>query len=280
MMKISLYDKEFDHIVPPSYCGYDRPEHIEWDKKEKNKIAVFTERYFDFDVIDKCKSEIKICWPLESPLIHPLAYSWVKKNWERFDYIITFDEELIRLIPNEKIIYFSPGGSWLWRNEWSIYPKIKNVSIVASMKNWTVGHKLRQKVIALFEDKFDLVCGFDRKPVKNKVDIFEDYRYSVVIENCKENWYWTASLLDSFLCGTVPIFWGCPDIGKYFDTRGMIIFNDADDLATIFPALNEKDYYSRMPYIQENFERAKKFAIVEDYMYDSFFKKLEDDIYV
>jgi hypothetical protein len=282
MMKISLYDKEFEHIKnPTSYCGYDSPANIEWNRDGNDEIAAFTERCFDYEIINKCTSKTKICWPLESPFIHPLAYEWTRDNWQIFDYVMTFDEELMRRIPKSKTIFWSPGGSWIWRKDWAIYPKNKNVSIVAGMKRMTEGHKLRHEVIARIGDRFDMVCGYGRNPVEPKMDIFKDYRFTVVIENCKRNWYWTDKLVDPMLCGTVPIFWGCPAIGDYFDARGILTFDTTEELAKILSTLDVEHYESLRPYIEENFRRAQKFAIVEDYMYNSFFKqfdKASDDI--
>ncbi len=42
------------------------------------------------------------------------------------------------------------------------------------------------------------------------------YQYSVCIENCSRDSYWTEKIVDSILCWTVPIYFGAPNIHKFF----------------------------------------------------------------
>ena len=44
-----------------------------------------------------------------------------------------------------------------------------------------------------------------------------------------DNWF-TEKVIDCFQTKTIPIYIGCPNIDKYFDTRGMIICNNINDL--------------------------------------------------
>ena len=70
--------------------------------------------------------------------------------------------------------------------------------------------------------------GYD--PFEHKQDGLLPYRYSVVIENVQEVDYFTEKLLHCMLCGTIPIYWGAPNIEEYFDVAGMIICNSLTDL--------------------------------------------------
>ena len=74
------------------------------------------------------------------------------------------------------------------------------------------------------------VLGRGYNPFEHKQDGLLPYRYSVVIENVQEVDYFTEKLLDCMLCGTLPIYWGAPNIEKYFDVAGMIICNSLIDL--------------------------------------------------
>jgi hypothetical protein len=40
--------------------------------------------------------------------------------------------------------------------------------------------------------------------------------------------YWTEKIADCFLAGTVPIYWGCPNIGDYFPSDAMIRLESLD----------------------------------------------------
>ena len=48
-----------------------------------------------------------------------------------------------------------------------------------------------------------------------------------------------------------------PDIGNYFDTRGMIIFNNIGEMDDILKTLNVDLYKSMLPYVKANLELAK-----------------------
>ena len=66
-----------------------------------------------------------------------------------------------------------------------------------------------------------------------------DYRFSIVIENCKRDYWFTEKLIDCLRTGTIPIYWGCPSIGDFFDIRGFILFDDINDLENILNNLTE-----------------------------------------
>jgi len=281
MLKVGLFDEEFRHL--PNYCGYDQSTKLEWVKDSyEPDILVFTERCYDKVFDDRAKGKVKCAMPLEPPAIHGYAYSNLKPDLvNMFDYVLTHDDSFALWVKeNSKAtpIFWTPGGSWIWIKDWAIYPKSSNVSIVASAKGWTDGHRFRQQIIDRFSSQFDLICGYGRKTVEPKVAIFADYRYSVVIENSKYNTYWTDKLIDCFACGTIPIFWGSPNIGEFFNPDGIISFDTIGDLGEIMGSIGVGDYNNRLPAVNENFEIAKsKYAIVEEYLADNVFNKIMEE---
>lgn len=50
-----------------------------------------------------------------------------------------------------------------------------------------------------------------------KLPGLERYRYSLVLENSSQMNYWTEKLADALLAWCVPVYWGCPNIGDFFD---------------------------------------------------------------
>lgn len=274
MTKIALLDKEFAHLQ--SYCGYDKPQYFEWDRSgqiQDNGIAVFTERCFD--MIKTVPAKIKIAWLLEPPAIHDYGYNQIVKGlYNDVDYILTFEKTITDMFP-QKSKFWSPGGTWLWKTEWGKYEKTKNVSMLASNKNWTEGHRLRLRVIQKVKDKIDLVAGYGHNPVEPKILAYKDFRYSIAIENSRIGYYWTDKLMECFLTYTVPVYWGCPDLSRYgFDESGIIRFNNEDDIEEKLAITSPEDYERRMPSLHKNFEAARKYAIVEDYMWESFLKEI------
>jgi hypothetical protein len=84
------------------------------------------------------------------------------------------------------------------------------------------------------------------------------------VENCKEDNYFSEKLIDCLLCGTVPIYWGAPDISEYFDTRGMIIFNNLDEFMNILPTLTVELYETKKNEISINYEAAKRLSLTNN----------------
>jgi hypothetical protein len=48
---------------------------------------------------------------------------------------------------------------------------------------------------------------------------------SFAFENANYPGAFCEKLTDFFATGTIPIYWGNPDIGEFFDTNGIIIFD-------------------------------------------------------
>ena len=82
--------------------------------------------------------------------------------------------------------------------------------------------------------------------------------------NSKENNYFTETLVDVFRHGTIPIFWGCENIGEYFNEKGILKFNSASELITILDNLSPELYNEKIEYVKENYELAKKYVSMDD----------------
>ena len=75
--------------------------------------------------------------------------------------------------------------------------------------------------------------------------------------------------MDCFITATIPIYWGCPNIADYFDTRGILIFNTFDELKEIMESLSEEKYNSMLEYAKINFDIAKeKYTNFDDYFFE------------
>ena len=89
------------------------------------------------------------------------------------------------------------------------------------------------------------------------------FRYSLAIENSKHDHYWTEKIADCFLAGTVPIYWGAPNIGEYFPAEAMIVLDslDPEKAARVIKAeATPEAYQRRLPALRE----AKR-RILDDY---------------
>ena len=137
-------------------------------------------------------------------------------------------------------------------------------------KNWAPGHQLRRnfwnnqnKIIApkkfmYSNNKEDLQIFENNQKIsheKDKTELFIDSMFHITIENNKADDYFTEKLIDCFISMTIPIYYGCPNIGDYFNIRGMIIINDINDIEYLNNNLSEKFYSDRISYVEENYGR-------------------------
>lgn len=148
-------------------------------------------------------------------------------------------------------LHFNTQKCWMpqnWimrtRKTYSELVKLKplkraNLSIIVSNKGILEGHQFRKNLISeigdLFPDKIDIwgtYCegknGHRFKgpclPGENHKGI-EPYRYYLSIENCKQDFYFSEKICVPFLFLTMPLYWGCPQIDRFFPKESYILID-------------------------------------------------------
>ena len=275
-MEINLIDSNIRHI--PSFNGYTEPKNITWCRDGKpRKITVYSDRYI---YMHPPSENIQIAWLMEPSAINPNSYNhaWLRRH--DYDYIISHDINFLNKFPEEKRVFCPGSGSSLYEYEWQIYSKTKSILTVIGNKKLTEGHKFRYEVAGMFGDSIDILGrGFDSFPPEKRAETYAPYRFQIVIHNSAVKDYWTDILLDCFLTGTIPIVWDSGFLGKYFNMEGILTFNTIKQLAFFITEINldgEALYDKTCVFVKDNFERAKGWAVVEDYLYDNFFKQFDE----
>lgn len=135
--------------------------------------------------------------------------------------------------------------------------KTKLLSVVCSDQIWLPGHKLRyafvNRLIGHFKDKID-VFGRGFNPIADKYDALAPYKYSVAIENSSIPGYFTEKIADCYLSLAMPIYYGCPDIEKYFDNNSLLSIDPYHYLTSIqkIEQLIEEDpYYNLLSVLEQ-----------------------------
>ncbi len=277
---IKIVDKQFGH--GKSFGTGDLqigPENFEWYRgtDKLNELVVFSED--SFTDVDLYTEKHKVGFIIESPLIKPQAYDYIRNpsNYNKFDFILTFSQDLIKTNP-EKFKFYAFGGCWIYPEDRGIHEKIKNISIISSAKRITSGHVLRHEIISQFKQQIEGIYGGGYKFVQNKIESLKDYRYSIVVEQGNHDAMFSEKLIDCFITGTIPIYWGCEgNIGKYFNPNGILQFTKIEELSEILKTCNEEFYLKNLSAIKENFELSKKYCIPEDCLWHEYFKKLVNE---
>jgi len=236
--------------------------------EEETLVTVFTDKDFFSPYVDSVKSKYKIAFVNECRTVHPFAYEQIGQVENKFDFIFTHDKDLLNR--DDKYIKIEGvGTTWIEDENAKIYDKTKLVSHIISNKSWCRGHKLRHIIAEKIQGKFEVdLWGSAYKPFEDKRTPLGDYCFSITIMNAKHDNYFTETLVDTFRCGTVPIFWGCENIGDYFDVRGILSFRTGPELFEALNNLTEKKYRDMLEYVQENYEIAKKYTNVDDRLAD------------
>ena len=226
--------------------------------------------------------------------VHDCVYN----NHAKFDRILTYDKKILEL----SNAVFTNGGAEVVLNKrvgdrihgtfaddslMKVYEdKTKLISVISSNKIMSEGHAFRLRTLQHLnkhtnthvdyygQTMHSLYLRDVLKDIDGKIDGLKDYMFSIAIENGVCENYFTEKILDCFLTGTIPIYHGCPNIGDFFDTRGIIIFDTQEELVNIVDSLTEKDYNDRKEFLQINFEKAMLLKRTNDDFFNKYIKDL------
>lgn len=263
MDSVKLLDASFSHSIL-GYCSdFQKSENFVWDREnidyDKDTIV-----YTDLLLSRAINNGKSYAWLIEPMCINNFSYDYVINNIKNFKKVFTHEKELLDIGEPFEMVPF--GCCWIDFSNQKIYNKKKNISIISSGKKSTDGHILRHNIISKYGSDIN-VYGRGYNPIPFKIDGLKDYRFHIVVENCKRDYWFTEKLIDCFRTGTIPIYWGCPSIGDFFDLNGIITFNNIDDLADIISNLNEDLYNLKLESIVYNFNESKKYILPDDIIY-------------
>lgn len=201
----------------------------------------------------------------------------VIKNKNYFDKILSSYPDVLSTCENSELFLYA--SCWILTREdkqranhrteyFNIFNTNKKfqLSFVMSNKNFLPGHSLRHECREIISKPRGYNLVFPTSiPMGEKYKLFEDTMFHIAIENTININYISEKIIDCFMSYTIPIYWGCPNIGEYFNTKGIIFFDTKEQLNNILNNLTEKDYYDRLDAVLENYEIAnKKYAFYSD----------------
>ncbi len=270
MVKVNIRDENFTPFEGSS-CHLATNKYVEWvTSNEPVSKSCFITDLCLHDVEKASGVKRKVAWLLEPRSIHPHMYSWIERNNKLYDFVLTFDDNLIA--KGQNYLYYPHGRCWI-HNYDNIDNKSKLVSIFASDKAFTVGHRLRHQIVDRFKNTHNLDC-FGKYPdnvIKNKEDGLNEYYFSITIENAILPGYWTEKLLDAFATKSLPIYYGDKNsVSKFFDPEGIIFFESINELNDILSNISVDYYNKRKEAIDRNFELVEEFRVPEDWIYKQY----------
>lgn len=170
-----------------------------------------------------------------------------------------------RILEQPALIWFyadtSPRGDYDTVANHVPLAKTLDLSTVCSSKRQ--GHTLHRARYDFTQDlkrrlPFMDIYGHGVRPLVDKADALDPYRYHLAIENSLVPHHWTEKLADAFLGACLPIYYGCPNAEDYFPPESFlrIDVNDLDGATeTIQRAIRDNLWEKRLPAILESRRR-------------------------
>lgn len=261
-LEVMLFDQNMAHLPYSSNTLDPDPQYVKWVREDTwdcNTVWA-TERSLNRTMEKAVLDRPAVAWLIEPRWFAAQAYDEALAMRGRFQAIVTFDLQLLTNLDCCRLGMW--GGSWIRRDDWRIYEKTQNVSLIASQNRTAPGHVLQHDCVRFVSKEH--LYGRGYRPMDYKLPALAPYRYTIVVMSERTDFYISEKLLDAFATGTIPIFWGCPSIGEFFNEDGILSFETPDDLEHILKGLGPEHYAERLRAVQDNFYKAWRYRNVED----------------
>jgi hypothetical protein len=203
----------------------------------------------------------------------------ILNNPKSYTYLLTQFPELLQLPNTGKLV-----GCGSFVDPDPDIPKKFRVSFIMTNRNCLPGHKLK---FELFNKRNEIKVPFDIygsswNPVfipgllplapwdnrKDKVRVM-DCMFHICIDSYKCKDHYSEKLIDPLITKTIPIYWGCTNVGDYFNEQGIIQVDSVDDIINVCNQLTPDVYDRMLPLINDNYESALKVYRYEDILRDA-----------
>lgn len=193
---------------------------------------------------------------------------FVFNQWPEYDWILTHNPEILAKCPNARL--FEIGNRIAEPEQLPVLDvtkKVCGVSTVIGSQLKAPGHYLRRNMWmrqnrltcpkTFYMSNRGGLANIAANPTlgDSKAPLFE-YRYCIVIENTRQDNFFTEQLLDCLRTKTIPIYMGCPNIRRYFNPNGMVLVATIDDIVNFCNNLDPYDYTKRMRHLEDNYQRS------------------------
>jgi len=119
----------------------------------------------------------------------------------------------------------------------------------------------------------DAVSASYRGPVQNKIEVLSQYKFTFAFENTISPGYVTEKIFDAMFAGSVPIYFGAPDITDFVHKNAFIDmcdFKNYDELEFYLRTVTEERYKEYIDAINMYIQSSE----YERFSQESFAKKI------
>ncbi len=203
----------------------------------------------------------------------------------QFGFIVTSQEPWVIKHPNA--IFTQPGLIWFYGapnngGRMLTYDDLAQIPPMTKTRTISTVCSIRQGRLTLHYRRYNFteqlkkaipeldIFGHGVRPINDKAEALDPYRYHIVIENHVYPHHLTEKLPDAFLGYTLPFYHGCPNAADYFPPESFIPIDINDFARTveiIRSTMKNNEYNDRLPYIIEARRRVLQehnlFAVLE-----------------
>ena len=206
-------EKNYKFIIDtnnPDYVLYDAfgCQHIDSKYNNSIKIAYFSENIIpDFNDADYALSQAHIIY-FDRYFKYP-SFIWRLNNFKNYN-IVKIREEVLRHPIREKFCAAVISNN----QSFSLF----RLNFIKELNKY-------KKV-----DMGGLVFNNIGAQIKNKIEFLSSYKFSISMENSEGDGYVSEKILESFIAGTIPIYYGNYMIDEYINPKAYILIKGEKDL--------------------------------------------------
>lgn len=212
------------------------------------------------------ETPLRIGWLQEARALRPENYATAWERRDLFDYILTYDAELLAADP-AKFKRCPRMGVHVPRGQWGLHYKSADAALIATHKHATPGHLLRAQIAERFKGR---IAVYGQDAWANKAAVFAAHRFVIAVEAEAAHDYFTEHLLDAVALGCMPLYWGAPNVGDYLDADGIATFQSLDELDDLLAGIERYGgaalYELARPALERNLARLSEYEMVEDWI--------------
>ena len=237
--------------------------------------GIWDDIQFTFDAVDECDAVIMLnnqmqtdftcrcprenVWAIMQEPYMKGHSDWMAERHEAFSKVFT------NYIPcnDPKYVISHPADPWHVNKSFdeltaiSMPSKNRMISWIAGNPTDLPGHFIRSAFLNFVRKDTSLDIDYYGRAIRfieDKWDGLSPYKYSIVLQNSSSPDYWTDMVSDSFLSWTVPIYYGCTNLEKYFSEDSFIridINQPERSLEKIKQIIRDDNWEKRLPALEE-----------------------------
>lgn len=105
--------------------------------------------------------------------------------------------------------------------------------------------------------------------IKDKIKFFSTYKFSISMENTSGDGYISEKIVDSFISGTIPIYYGDYMLDEFFNPKSYILIKDLNNIK------NKINYIIEIDNNEEKYKNILKENVIVD---NNYIKKIDNEL--